>query len=191
MIAALIVIIAASLLLPRRGGAEAPDAWVVIGVILAAAAVGGTMWNGWQLYRHVNLAKRDADGRLRPVLAWTADSDRPSHTFAIVEADQITIRIINAGQVAAVGIECDARFGMEDEFKAGKAKHDKSQWGSLAPNKVLEVGVPITGTQNIQALEKKKKFHIEIAAEYRAPGGKVYRYAMRGDYDGWHVTLRD
>lgn len=33
-----------------------------------------------------------------------------------------------------MGIKCDARFGLEDELKTGRAGHSRRKWGSLAPN---------------------------------------------------------
>ena len=206
MSAALAVAMAAALLLPAAvfaqggegnatagaaQGGDTLDAWVVIGVALALAAVGGAIWNGIQIHRHVSLVKKDDDERLRPMLRWTSEGDRRVYPPSVTDGKVIVIKILNAGQVAAVGIVCDVRFGMEGDFGSEKVGHSKNEWGSLAPNMAIHLNVHVTGEQMRRVLEGKEKFHIEIMAEYRGPGEKKYEYSMSGDYDGRETLLHD
>lgn len=57
------------------------------------------------------------------------------------------IRIINAGQVAARQIVCHMKLGMVSDFEAGRIKRERECRGSLAPNMVIEVRVPIATEQ--------------------------------------------
>lgn len=162
-----------------------------IGMAIAVAAVVGTVWNARQLRRHVGLVEADMATRLRPVLVWTADGDMPSHTFAVVTGSRIKIRIINAGQVAAVRIVCDIKVGMAGDFEAGEETRSIDKWGSLAPTKHIEIDLPLTDEQNFRVRRRREKFHIDIVAKYRAPYGQEYQYSMSGDYDGLNMILRD
>jgi len=163
--------------------------WVGMGI--AAAAVCGTVWNALLLRKHVNVIKKDMDERLRPLLRWTSDRDKQGIPVNVLDGRVISIRIINAGQVAAVGIVCDVKYGMASDFEAGKAGCRKDQYGSLAPNRSMDVNVWVSGEQVRMVREEKKKFRMEIHAEYRGPDGREYAYSMSGDYDGWQALLHD
>ena len=165
---------------------------LVIGTVIAVVAIAGTVCNALLLRRHVNAVKDDMGKRLRPLLRWTADGDLPSRTLAVIDGNQIKIRIINAGQVAAVGIVLGGRFGLTGDFEAGReARYEGAQWGSLAPNKSMEVDLEITGEQMRRIRKEGERFHIEILLKYQDPGGKDYEYSMNGHYDGKSVILRD
>lgn len=164
---------------------------LVVGVGIATLAAWGTVRNTGQLERHVRLVEADMSTRLRPQLGWTTDGDIPSHTFAAITGNQIKLRIINAGQVAAVGIVCDVRVGLEGDFEAGSEVRSRDRWGSLAPNKRIDIDLPLTTEQLLRIREGGEKFRIEVLAEYRGPDGREYRYAMSGHYDGHNVILRD
>lgn len=162
---------------------EATNMWVIAGIIMAAAAVAGTIWNGCQLRKHVDLVKKDMDERLRPQLGWTTDSNLLLRHGDVDSGGVFRIRIINAGQVAARNIVCHMNLGLASDFEAGRIKHEREFRGSLAPNMVIEVRVPIT-TEQMKAASPKDQFHAEIMIEYRGPGKKPYKYSMSGDYDG-------
>jgi len=174
-----------------QGAGEWPGAWVILGIILAATAIGGTIWNGLQIARHVGLVERDMATRLRPILGWASDGDRRVWPPSVREGKVHVIKILNAGPVAAMGIVLDVRFGTEGDFQAGKAGHMRNQWGTLAPNSAIHLNVHMTGEQERRAKEKREKFCVEIKAEYRGPDGKGYEYSMGGDYDGREMLLRD
>jgi len=165
---------------------------LVASIAIAGVAVGGTVWNALLLRKHVNVIKKDMDERLRPLLRWTADGDRPSRTFAVIDGNQIKIRIINAGQVAAVGIVLEGRMGLTGDFEAGReSRYKGAKWGSLAPNKSMEVDLVITDEDMRRIREKKERLHVEILLKYQDPGGKEYEYALSGHYDGEDMILRD
>ena len=161
------------------------------GTGIAALAVWGTLRNTRQLERHVKLLETDMTTRLRPLLRWTSDRDKRGITVNVPDGRVISIRMVNAGQVAAVGIVCDVKYGMASDFESGKAGCRKDQYGSLAPNRSMDVNVWVSGEQERMVREEKKKFHMEIHAEYRGPDGREYAYSMSGDYDGWQALLRD
>jgi len=164
---------------------------LAVGSAIALIAAWGTIRNTRELAKHVALVEKDMDKRLRPFLVWTADGDMPSHTFAVIDGNQIKVRIINAGQVAAVGIVCDVRVGLEADFEAGNEVRSQDQWGSLAPNKCIEIDIPLADEHVLRVKGKKEKFRIDVRAEYRGPDGKEYEYSMSGRYDGANVILRD
>ncbi|RNJ71451.1 MAG: hypothetical protein EB824_06865 [Thaumarchaeota archaeon S15] len=161
------------------------------GTGIAALAIWGTLRNTRQLERHVKLLETDMTTRLRPLLRWTSDRDKRGITVNVPDGRVISIRIVNAGQVAAVGIVCDVKYGMASDFEAGKAGCRKDQYGSLAPNRSMDVNVWVSGEQVRMVREEKKKFRMEIHAEYRGPDGREYAYSMSGDYDGWQALLHD
>ena len=206
MSAALVAAMAAALLLPAaasaqggggnatagggQGAGDDPGAWVLIGIVLAAAAVGGPIWNGWQLRRHVNLVEADIAARLRPVLAWVSDGSGQGHALTVLGGGLVRVRIINAGQVAAVGIAYAVRSGMEGDFGSGGTGHSRGRRGALAPNSCMEIDVWMTDEQGRRAQEGER-FRLEVALEYRSPAGKEYEYSVSGVYDGRETVLRD
>lgn len=131
---------------------------------ITVAAVWGSVRNARQVERHVALTEADMSTRLRPMLRWTSDGDRLVHPPRVLEGTVIVIRMLNAGQAAAVDIVCDVKFGMEGDFEAGRAGHRRDQWGSLAPNSAIHLNVHVTEEQKCRAREKKEKFHVEIKA---------------------------
>lgn len=206
MNAAAVAIVAAAMLLPHAALAQdgagnatvgvaqeaagAPDAWVILGIVLAATAVGGTIWNGSQLRRHVDLVKRDMDERLRPVLAWVSDGTRQGHSLTVLGGGMVRVRILNAGQVAAVGIAYAVRSGMGGDLEEAGTGRVWGQRGALAPNASMAIDVWLTDEQ-VRRTQRGEKFHFEVLLEYRSPAGAAYGYSMSGDYDGTQTVLRD
>jgi len=162
--------------------------WVGMGI--ASTAVAGTAWNAWQLRRHVNVIKKDMDERLRPLLGWTTDSNLMLPARDVGNGGVFRIRIINAGPVAARGIVCSIKVGMASDFEAGSTKRKQEHRGYLAPDKLIEVRVPIT-TKQMRKASQQDKFRAEILVEYRGLGEKAYKYSMSGDYDGKVALWRD
>lgn len=162
----------------------------VVGMAIAAVAVAGTVRNAWQLRRHVDLVQRDMDERLRPELGRTTDSNLLPRPIDIDSGGLFRVRIINAGQVAARKIVCDMKFGMASDFEAGVEEHKRENRGFLAPDKLIEVRVPIT-TEQMRAASQQDQFHVEILVEYSGPGGKEYGCPVNGDYDGVEARWSD
>lgn len=171
---------------------------LTVGAVITAAAVWGSVRNARQVERHVSLTERhvsltaaDMSARMRPMLRWTSDGNRLVYPPRVLEGAMIVIRLLNAGQAAAVGIVCDVRFGMEGDLEAGRAGHRRDQWGSLAPNSAIHLNVHVTEEQRLRARGKREKFRVEVKAEYRGPDGREYKYSMGGDYDGREALLHD
>ena len=163
---------------------------LVTGMGIAGVAVGGTVWNAWQLHRHVNVIKKDMDERLRPLLGQTTDENLLLPPKEVDSGGVFRIKIINAGQVAAGGVVCSMKVGMASDFDAGCAKRKQERRGYLAPDKLIEVRVPIT-TEQMRKASQQDKFRAEVLVEYRGPGEKAYKYSMSGYYDGIEMQWRD
>lgn len=156
----------------------------LVGAGIALVAVAGTACSVVYLRRHVGLLVTDAQERLRPALACTecfvreeTDADSGQATRRLV------FEITNVGAVAAVGVRGHARYGTgtsPDSLSDLQA----TDWpiGALAPGlkKSFVAGISAKrgkGTNN--------PFWLEVTLEYRAIGGRLYKYrstcSVRGD----------
>jgi len=209
MNAAAVAIVAAAMLLPHAAlaqegagnatagdaqeAAEAPGAWVVIGAILAAAAVGGTIWNGWQLRRHVDLVKRDMDERLRPTLMWGVLGDGSSVRIAAWPERPcgLTIRLLNAGQVSARDIimYTDARV-VGNDGEPGVPGHRLRRLGALEPDESMEIFIPVPAVMLGRVLGGEMAY-IEARFFYGAGDAKMFEYRVGGYVSNGISTLFD
>lgn len=209
MNAALVAIMAAAALLPtatyaQDGGGNAtagaaqddggaPDDWVVIGAILAFAAVGGTIWNGWQLYRHVNLVKKDADERLRPTLSWVVlEGDRAARITAWTEwPSGIKIRLLNAGQVSARDIIMyrDARI-VGNDGERGVSGSKLRRLGALGPGESMDILIPVSAVMLGRVLGGEMAY-IEARFVYGTEGTQRFEYRVGGYVSNSISTLFD
>ncbi|RNJ72001.1 MAG: tetratricopeptide repeat protein [Thaumarchaeota archaeon S15] len=195
MSAALVAAMAAALLLPAAASAQGsggnataaggqgtgddPGAWVLIGIALAAAAVGGTIWNGWQLRRHVDLVEADIAARLRPVLA-LAKTDGDGQIGVYGDRGRpggLRIRLVNAGQASAeeIVVRREVRLVGEGAPPLLRTRH----LGALEPGESTEVRIPMPVEDLGRALGGGMAY-VDAIFEYTGGGRRGLKYHVAG-----------
>lgn len=160
------------------------------GICIALVAVAGTACSVVYLRRHVGLLRADAHERLRPALARTecfVKEERDASSGQVTR--HLVFEITNVGAVAAVGVRGHARYGTGTSVDSLRDLQI-TDWpiGALAPSlkKSFDTGISAKrskGTNN--------PFWLEVTLEYRAIGGRLYRYHATCKARGDHVQVTE
>lgn len=160
----------------------------LVGVCIALVAVAGTACSVVYLRRHVSLLVADARERLRPALARTecvvreetGDDSRQSVRYLVFE-------ITNVGAVAAVGVRGHARHGTGTNIDSlGDLQAADWPIGALAPGQKKTFKTRIRTKHGNGA---DAPFWLEVTLEYKAIGGRAFRYNATCEVHGYHVQV--
>jgi len=162
----------------------------LVGVCIALVAVAGTACSVVYLKRHVGLLRVDAHERLRPALARTkcfVSKERDAGSGQVTR--RLVFEITNVGAVAAVGVRGSARHGTGTDIN-DLNDLQATDWsiGALAPGlkKSFDTGIRIE-----QGKDANSPFWLEVTLEYRAIGGRLYRYRATCEVRGDHAQVTE
>jgi len=156
----------------------------LVGACIALVAVAGTACSVVYLRRHVGLLRVDAHERLRPALARTecfVSKERDAGSGQVARC--LVFEITNVGAVAAVGVMGHARYGVGASAD-NPSDLQTTDWsiGALAPGSKT---IFKTGMDARHDEDADEHFWFELTVEYKAIGGRSYRYhatcVVRGD----------
>lgn len=168
----------------------------LIGMGVAGFAVLATFWYSRQLKKstehleeqarhtegHLEIVRKDAGNRLRPMLSWARHGDgEPFMVPRISEHRQeILIRVVNSGEVAAVDIVAsrEARI-VRNDGTPGIPVRDVTNMGSLEPHQSIEVRIPAPAETLARAMAGETAY-VEVSIAYRMGHTREFRYRVAG-----------
>jgi len=174
-----------------------------IGMGVAAFAVIATFWYSRQLKestehlekqashaeeqashseKQLEIARKDAKGRLRPMLSWADHDDGSPITVTAYSGrpQAFMIRVVNSGEAAAMDIIVNREVRIVgNDGRRGAPAPDVVRMGSLEPHKAMEVRIPASAETLARAMAGETAY-VEVTIAYSMGGTREFRYRVAG-----------